>query len=98
MTLGVRVRGDRVTFEVRVVPRAARTEVAGTREGALLVRVTAPPVEGAANDAVVAALAGALGVPPRDVTVEAGLRGRRKLVSVPARVRTRLHQLAATVP
>jgi hypothetical protein len=75
------------------VPRAARTEVGGTRDGALLVRVTAPPVEGAANEAVAAAVAKALGIPPGEVVVERGRRGRRKLLSAPAVARERLEAL-----
>jgi hypothetical protein len=78
-----------------VTPRASRTSVGGSRDGALAVRVTAPPLEGAANAAVARALAEALGVAPRDVKVELGLRGRRKLASAPASVRARLERLAA---
>jgi hypothetical protein len=76
-----------------VIPRAGRTVVGGTRDGALVVRVTAPPVEGAANDAVVRAVADALGVPPRDVAIERGAAGRRKLLSAPAAARERLQAL-----
>jgi hypothetical protein len=54
------------------------------------VRVTAPPVEGAANEALAKVLAAALGVAPRDVVVERGARARRKLVSAPAAARERL--------
>lgn len=68
--------------------------VGGLREGELLVRVAAPPVEGAANAAVIAALAEALDIPRREVRLEAGARGRSKLVSVPAVARARLRALA----
>ncbi|MDE3101192.1 MAG: DUF167 domain-containing protein [Chloroflexota bacterium] len=94
--MAIQVRGGRVTFDVRVVPRAARTAVGGSRDGALLVRVTAAPVDDAANEAVVAALARALGVAPRDVVIERGGHGRRKVLSVPADTVTRLEALART--
>lgn len=68
--------------------------VGGSREGQLLVRVTAPPVEGAANEGVIAALAKALDLPRREVRLEAGARGRSKLVSVPGAARARLRGLA----
>ncbi|HUF46741.1 MAG TPA: DUF167 family protein [Vicinamibacterales bacterium] len=69
-------------FDVRVVPRGARTAIEGLRDGSLLVRVTAPPVEGAANDAVVAVVAAALGVARRDLHVVAGATSRRKTLEV----------------
>lgn len=58
-----------------------------------MVRVTAPPVEGAANEAVVRAVAGALRLAPSAVAIERGDRGRRKLLSVPAGARERLEAL-----
>lgn len=83
----------RVRFEVRVVPRAVRNAVGGTREGAILVRVTAPPADGAANDAVVRLVADALALPAGDVVIERGHRGRRKVLSVPAAAGERLARL-----
>jgi uncharacterized protein len=67
---------------VRVIPRAKKTECAGMRDGALLVRLSAPPVEGAANDALVAFLARRLNVPQRAVQIVSGERGRHKRVMV----------------
>jgi hypothetical protein len=71
-----------VVLSVRVVPRAARSGLAGTRDGALLVRVTAPPVEGAANAELIEVIARALGVAKRAVSIVSGERGRLKRVRV----------------
>ncbi len=73
---------DGCLVEVRVVPRAGRTALAGARGGALLVRLAAAPVEGAANEALIELIAGALGVPKRQVVVVAGARSRAKRVVV----------------
>ncbi|MCK9521196.1 MAG: DUF167 domain-containing protein [Dehalococcoidia bacterium] len=69
---------------VRVTPRASRDEVKGFNdEGALLVRVTAAPTDGAANAAVTKLLAKALGLPSRDVVMVSGASARQKLFEVP---------------
>jgi uncharacterized protein (TIGR00251 family) len=70
-------------LRVRVQPRAARSEIVGWRpDGALSVRVAAPPVVGQANAAVAALLARALDLRPSAVTIEHGTHGRNKLVRV----------------
>ena len=81
---GLELRETRggTTFRVRVQPRASREEVQGQREGALVVRLTAPPVEGAANRALTRLLGRALGVAPSAVTIESGKGGRSKRVAV----------------
>lgn len=71
-----------ITFRIHVIPRARRPGVGGQREDALLVRVTAPPVYGAANAEAATLLAEALAVPRRSVTIRSGAAGRRKLVHV----------------
>jgi uncharacterized protein (TIGR00251 family) len=71
-----------VVLDVRVIPRAKRTEAAGLRNGALLVRLAAPPVDGAANTALVAFLASTLGVPSRAVQLLSGERGRQKRILI----------------
>ena len=71
-------------IEVRVTPRASRDRVVGFDDaGVLWVRVTAPPVDGAANTAVAKLLAGALGLAPRDVVLASGERGRAKRFDLP---------------
>jgi uncharacterized protein (TIGR00251 family) len=67
-------------LDVRVIPRAARDELAGTRDGRLLVRVCAPPVDGKANAAVCALLAKTAGVPKGSVRVVRGESARDKRV------------------
>ena len=71
-----------VLLAVRVVPRAARAGLAGIREDALLVRLNAAPVEGAANAELIEVLADALGVPRRAVSIAVGERSRRKTVLI----------------
>jgi uncharacterized protein YggU (UPF0235/DUF167 family) len=67
---------------VRVVPRGGRDEVAGHRAGALVVRLSAAPVDGRANQALLRVLARALGVPPSAVAILRGAAGRDKVVHV----------------
>jgi hypothetical protein len=69
-----------VTLRARVQPRASRDAIAGVRDGALIVRVTAAPVEGAANDAVVRLLGRALGVAPSAIRLLRGASGREKVL------------------
>ncbi len=94
MALDLRATGDGLTLRVRVQPRASRDALSGEREGALVVRLTAPPVEGAANEALARFLGKALGVAPSAVRVVSGLTGRNKVVRVagldPATARERL--------
>jgi len=71
-----------VSFAVRVQPRASRDELAGERAGALVVRLKAPPVEGAANAALVRFLAKSLGIPVSAVEILRGASQRNKLVRV----------------
>lgn len=67
---------------VRVVPRAARSGITGVHDGALKVRVNAPPVEGAANEELTRTLARALGVAPRAVEIIGGQTSKLKRVRV----------------
>jgi uncharacterized protein (TIGR00251 family) len=71
-----------IAFAVRVVPRAGRTAVAGVRGDALLVRLAAAPVEGAANDALIAFLSTVFDRPRRDITILSGHKSRDKRVAL----------------
>ncbi len=78
----VRQHGAGVRITVRVQPRASRAGVEGVHGGAWRVRVQAPPVEGAANDAVCDLLAEALHVPRRQIRLVSGASGRMKVIEV----------------
>jgi uncharacterized protein (TIGR00251 family) len=91
--LAVRRDGERLVFTIRVTPRASANAVAGERDGVLVVRVTAPPVDGDANEAVVALLAKALGTSRGAVQVVRGGRARIKYISVPRSAAAALHRL-----
>ncbi len=73
---------DGVTIDVRVTLRSSRSGFAGVRDGTLLLRLHAPPVDGAANAEVVDLLAKLLKVPRQAVTIVSGNRNRRKRVCV----------------
>ncbi|MGH9699574.1 MAG: DUF167 domain-containing protein [Candidatus Acidiferrales bacterium] len=75
-------RGGCVTFAVRLTPRASRDAVEGELAGAMKVRVTAPPVEDRANDALRTLLAARLGVAISAVEIVAGAKSRTKRVAV----------------
>ena len=82
MALDLRPTDSGLTLRVRVQPRASKNALGGEREGALVVRLTAPPVEGAANEALARFLGKTLGVAPSAVRVVSGASGRNKVVSV----------------
>jgi uncharacterized protein (TIGR00251 family) len=83
---------------VYVQPRASKNEFAGLHDGCLKVRLTAPPVEGAANEALVRLIATELGVPRRQVTVVAGSSGRRKILQIEGVSEAQLATLGAGKP
>ena len=82
MTIPLTRTAGGVTLRVRVVPRAGRTAVAGIREDALLVRIAAAPVDGAANDALIAFLSELFDRPKRDIAVVAGHTSRDKRIAI----------------
>jgi uncharacterized protein (TIGR00251 family) len=89
----VHERPGALRFAVRVQPRASRTEFAGVHAGALKVRVHAPPVDGAANDALVAFLADALGIGKQRVRIIHGAGARMKTIEVQGVDRQQLKRL-----
>jgi uncharacterized protein (TIGR00251 family) len=82
VALDLRESASGMTLRVRVQPRSSKDVLAGERDGALVVRLKAPPVEGAANEALARFLGQALDVPPSAVRIVTGAAGRNKLVAV----------------
>ena len=75
-------KDGKLIFKVRVVPRASRSELVGEHDGALRVRIAAPPVDGAANDELVRLLARAFGVPRSAIAITGGHAAKLKTVCV----------------
>lgn len=75
-------KDDSLTFQVRVVARASRSEIVGEHDGALRIRLAAPPVDGAANEELVGLLARALGVSRSAIEIITGHSSKLKTVKV----------------
>jgi uncharacterized protein (TIGR00251 family) len=75
-------RNESVRVRIRVQPRASRTEIVGEHDGALKVRVAAPPVDGAANEELVRFIAKRMGVAQSRVRVTTGETGRSKVIEI----------------
>lgn len=71
-----------IVFQVRVVPRSSRSEIAGIRDDVLKVRLKAPPVEGKANDECIRFFAALLGVKRDRVRILSGLKSKTKTIAV----------------
>ena len=82
-----------LTFAVRVVPRASHTEIAGEYNGALKIRVAAPPVEGAANREVIRLLARLFKLPQSAVEIVSGTASKNKIVHIVGADRAMLENL-----
>ena len=79
-SLAIRSTKKGLCFDIHVNPHASRAEISGVADGALKVRVTVPPVEGAANQAVIALLAKTLGLKKSQLALAAGAQSRRKTI------------------
>jgi len=89
---------DGVTIDVHIIPRARKSEIAGTRGAALLVRLNAPPVDGAANSELIELLATALGLSKREVSIVSGERSRAKRVRIKGKTAADVERLLKPAP
>lgn len=90
--LTIRETSKGLSFDIRVIPGASKNEAVGIQDGALKVKLTAPPVEGKANRACVEFLAGLLGVRRSALAITSGEKSRKKTVSVTGLVRGELEE------
>jgi uncharacterized protein len=79
-------------IRVRVQPRASQDQIVGERDGAVVIRVTAPPVGGAANEAVRRLIAKRLGVAKGHVEVLRGGKSRDKVIAIEGLTAAQLRQ------
>jgi len=82
-----------ITFSIKVHPRAKKNAITGTVSDALKLALTAPPVEGRANEAVIDFFAKLLRLPRASITIAAGQSSRNKLISVSGMSVQSLHQI-----
>ena len=82
-----------LTFAVRIVPRASRSEIAGEHNGALRIRIAAPPVEGAANRELIRLLAKSFRLPQNAVEIISGAASKSKIVHIAGADSARLEQM-----
>lgn len=75
-------RENSIIFAVRVQPRASRSEILGELDGALKIRLAAPPVDGEANEELIRYLAKFFGVPRRQVCILSGQTSKNKVIRI----------------
>lgn len=73
---------DGVLIKIKVQPKASKNEIVGLMEDALKIRLTAPPVDGKANEACIQFLAGLLHIPKKKVELISGQAGRHKIIKL----------------
>ena len=82
-----------LTFTVRIVPRASRSEITGEYNGALRIRIAAPPVEGAANRELIRLLARMFNLPQNAVAIVSGAGSKSKIVRIAGADPAKLEQM-----
>jgi uncharacterized protein (TIGR00251 family) len=80
--ISVTEKDGSIVFKVCVVPRASRSEIVGEHYGALKIRLTSPPVDGAANAELIKLLAKQFGVSKSDIAITSGQTSKTKQVAV----------------
>jgi uncharacterized protein (TIGR00251 family) len=81
-TIFLRESKKGLTFDIQVIPHASRSELMNVQDGVLKIKVTAPPVEGAANEACIKLLAKELGLKKSHLEISSGAKSRKKTVMI----------------
>jgi uncharacterized protein (TIGR00251 family) len=89
----IRTTASGIEIDIRVIPRAKKTSIDGERDHAVLIRLAAPPVDGAANDALIRFLAQLCSVPRHAVRILSGEHGRKKRVAIDGVSATSMREL-----
>lgn len=82
-----------VVFDVRVVPRASKSEIIGEHDGALKIRIASPPVDGAANTELIRLLAKKLGVSRGDIEIVGGTTSKNKRIKITNLSQSKLEEM-----
>ncbi|MBN2255818.1 MAG: YggU family protein [Deltaproteobacteria bacterium] len=96
MTFSVKETTDGVVFKVRVLPRSSRCEIAGIQDDALKLKITAPPVEGQANEECIRFLSRALGVKRNRISITAGGKSKNKSIAITGLTRKDIESIIPT--
>ena len=89
----MRVSGDSVFLDIKAVPGASKSALGEVREGRLKVRIAAAPEDGKANEELRSFLAKVLGLPKKEISLEAGEKSRLKTLKLPLFAKERLENL-----
>jgi uncharacterized protein (TIGR00251 family) len=85
-----RIDGDKIRLEIKAVPGASKTELAGIKDGRLRIRLAAAPEDGKANAEMLQFLSRALDCPKRDLRLISGEKSRLKAIALPLECRARM--------
>ena len=100
--MAINEKNRSVTFPIRVLPRSSRCEVMGIQEGTLKLKITAPPVDGRANEECLRLLAEALKIKKSQITIRSGHQSRNKIIAVAglsaAALQAKLAELQGAAP
>ena len=90
-----------LTFDIQVIPHASRMQLVGVLDGVLKIKVTAPPAEGAANEACIKLLAKELGLKKGQMEISSGAKSRKKTVMIKdiskAELETKINNICKTI-